>query len=193
MNAPETHFRLYRDPDARRKGLSFATLAEQSRDDLAWRAGNRFEHPPSTPVQCRLSERGGPVLPDAFLSDRVPLMSERAVAVLRSAGVDNLDLYEARLSDASGAPLEQVYFGVNIVGRIAAMRRDASRWDPSTREPLIALQSLVIDETASRGASLFRLAENPSFIIVDDRIRSAIEDAGLMNLVALPLSDRRAY
>jgi hypothetical protein len=68
-----------------------------------------------------------------------------------------------------------------------------SRIEPTSRAPMLDLRELVVNEAAARGARMFRLAENPSFILVTESVKNMIERANLSNVQALALTDRRAY
>lgn len=187
------HFRLYRDPEARKKGQTLYRVVEQPSLDLSWRVGQRFARPPRTPIRCIVAGGDGAVLPDAFLSDRIPLFSDRLVHSLRAAGVENLDCYEAQLIDASGVLLAARYHAVNIIGLVAAVDRSRSETSPRSGYPMTEFTHLVVDEQAARGCKVFRLADNPSIVLVDDAVRRALDVVDLIGVRALALNDRAAY
>lgn len=186
-------YRLYRDPDARRKGLHLAVIGEQPEIDLAWRLGCSFENPPSVPIRCLLGDRSGPDLPDAFLSDRIPLFSDRLIQCLQIAGITNFDCYKAEVFDNKGEAVSRVFFGVNIIGLISCVDMVNSEIHPLSEYPMLEFRKLSIDEEATRGAKLFRLTENPSFIITTDEVKNIIDKANLINVCALSLDNRAAY
>lgn len=187
------HYRLYRDPEARQKGLVLYRIEGQPSLDLPWRAGQRFAKAPPTPIRCTVTGPAGAVLPDAFLFDRIPLFSDRLVQCLRAAGVTNLDCYEAQLADASGKVLTAPYHAVNIVGLVAAADQGQSEKHPLSDYPMTEFTRLVIDAQATRGSKLFRLADNPSFVIIDEDVKRALDAADLVNVRALSLDNRSAY
>jgi hypothetical protein len=187
------YFRLMRDPDARRKGLNVAAFGEQTRDGFAWNMGQKFSRPIDHEIRCVLNARGGTELPDAVLYKAIPLFSGRFLDLLRSSGVDNIDAYPASVVDVAGNVLEKRYWAVNLVGLIACVDRDASSFDSNSREPLLELRKLVVDIAKTRGALMFRLAERPSFILVAESVRAAIDGVDLIDVRALPLDDPRVY
>jgi len=187
------YFRLYRDRDASRKGLRLHRIESQPEIDLPWRAGQAFAEAPSQPIVCRLQDRPGATLPDAFLADRIPLFSPRLVKGLLDAGVSTLATYAAELRTSGGELLATDFHAVNIVDRVTCADLEASIRHPLSDYPMIEFSRLVIDADAARGCRLFRLAENPSFILLDETVKRALDALPLVNVKALSLDDPAAY
>ncbi len=188
-----TFYRLCRDPDAFRKGLNLHYIDTQTFIDLPWLAGQLFVKPPTELIESTLYEDDEAAqLPDAFLLDSIPLLSGRVVGCLRAAGVANLDTYPAILKSADGKVIDTPYFGFNVVGLVGAdMSR--SKYVPGSWFPMIDFTELHIDPVAAQGALMFRLAENPGFIIVREKVKRALEALPLVDLCALSLDNRAAY
>ena len=192
----ETHplyYRLYRDPAARQKGVQLARMGAQPELDLAWRAGHPFKKPPAQPVRCMLDARGGPDLPDAFLAERIFLFSDRLIECLQRGGVDNLDIYQVDLLDSQARRVAVGYKAVNVIGLVAGMDQAASTYDPQSQVPMLEFAHLTIDEKKAGGLRLFRLGENPSFIIVSEAVKEALDPVDLVNVSAISLTDPAAY
>lgn len=187
------YFRLYKDPDLRKKGIKLPRIDAQPDLDLPWLIGARFNADPPVPIHCTMEDVAATDWPDAFLSETIPLFSERLIHCLTQVGVTNLDLYEARLTQASGEPAPRRYFAVNIVGLLSAVDQQASRTHPLTAVPMLEFEHLAIDEKAAQGLHLFRLAENALFIVVDQAVKDAIDAAGLIDVMALSFDHRSAY
>lgn len=187
------YFRLYRDRDASRKGLRLHRIEAQPELDLPWRSGQAFAQAPSQPIVCTLHDRPGATLPDAFLADRIPLFSQRLVQGLLDAGVSNLATYAAELRTAGGQLVATDFHAVNIVGLVACADLEASLRHPLSDYPMIEFTRLVIDAEAARGCKLFRLAENPSFILLDESVKRALDALPLINVMVLSLDDPAAY
>lgn len=186
-------YRLYRDPDARRKGLRLFRLDAQPDLDLQWWVGQRFSHAPTTPIRCTLAPGAAEHMPDAFLFDQIPLFSSRLVECLRGVGVDNLDCYEAVLETTDGRPHPAKFFAVNIVGVVACVDEVRSIKDALSAYPMTEFRELVVDPAAVGGAHLFRLADNPGFILVDEAVKRGLETLQPINVRALQLTERAAY
>lgn len=187
-----TFYRICRDPEVYDKGLKLHYIKSQTMIDLPWLAGQAFAKPPTQLIECTLDDRDATDLPDAFLYDSIPMFSGRLVDCLRAAGVTNLDTYPGVLKYANGTVIDVPYFGFNIVGLVGADMA-ASKYDPDSWFPMIDFDELHIDPAATRGAPLFRLAENPAFIIVNDEIKRAMEALPLINVRALPLDHPAVY
>ncbi|AHG92990.1 hypothetical protein J421_5455 (plasmid) [Gemmatirosa kalamazoonensis] len=186
-------YRLRSDPLARRKGLHLARIDRQADSDLPWWVGARFAAPPATPIRCTLDESGGPDLPDAFLAEAIPIMSARLVDALRAAGADNLDAYDAQLVDPrTGAPVGD-YRAVNVVGLARAADMTSSVYDAASEFPMIEFDRVVVDPAAVGELRMFRLAENPSYILVAQGVKDALDAVGLVGVIAAPLDERIAY
>ena len=69
------------------------------------------------------------------------------------------------------------YKAFNVVGLVAAADLGASKMMGTTSSTLIDADfaSLALDESKAHGLLLFRLAENVSAIVVDERVRQEIE------------------
>jgi hypothetical protein len=186
-------YRLCRDPQVYDKGLKLHYIKSQTRIDLPWLAGQAFAKPPTQMIECTLhGDRGATDLPDAFLFDTIPTFSGRLVHCLQAAGVTNLETYPATLKIADGPVIAEPYFGVNVVGLVGA-DMSASKYDPESWFPMIDFDELHIDPAAAHGARLFRLAENPAFIIVTEEIKRAMEALPLIDVCALPLDNPAVY
>lgn len=185
-------YRLCRDPDAYNKGLKLHFIKSQTMIDLPWLAGQAFAKPPTQMIECILDDRGAIDLPDAFLYDSIPTFSCRLVDCLRAAGATNLDTYPTTLKSGNGSVINVPYLAVNIIGLVGAdMSR--SKYAPESWFPMIDFDELHIDPVAARGARLFRLAENPAFILVSNEIKRAMEAVPLIDVCALALDNPAVY
>ena len=91
---------------------------------------------------------------------------------VRAAGVDNLDVYSASLSDPASGVTHTGYKAVNIIGTVAAANLAESDFQAPSGSPLVDtdFDSLVIDEERAKGLLMFRLAECVTAIIIDERV-----------------------
>ena len=116
----------------------------------------------------------------------IPLMKRSLVTALRAAGVENLQTYPTRLTNPQGNPPapEDLYLAVNIVGKVSAADLKASEVSPGNKDEIISVDfdSLAVDAGKAHDMGMFRLAENISAVLVHQRIREAIEAAGIEDL-----------
>lgn len=116
----------------------------------------------------------------------VNLMSARFVQTLASVGVDNLQLFPARITDPDTGAVYDDYFAVNVIGLVECADMDKS--DHMPLADLFFFHELVIHPEKTLGLPLFRLAESPIDIIVHERIAQAIRDANFPEIVLEPVS-----
>jgi hypothetical protein len=186
-------YRLQRDANARRQGLNFVRIATYPDPGIPWFAGVRSDVAISEPLRCVLdAERGGPDIPDVFLS-QIPLFSSRLLKCLKEAAVDNLDLYDAELVDPRTRQVNTDFKAVNIVGKVRCVDLEKSEFDPRSEFPMLEFRRIVVDEEKVGDLRMFRLAENPLFILISDEVKAALGEAPLVGVQAAPLDSPAAY
>jgi len=157
--------------------------------DVDFDEGAHFDAPIPTPLEIALDPHNrnlsdqGPEMP-AYFKGRIPILRDDLVEVMRGAGVDNLDVYPVRLLDPDSGRTYDNYKAVNIIGLIAAADMGQSQATVHTGGPVIDVDfdRLVVDETRTGGALIFRLAESTNVILVHERLRDRILAAGFTEL-----------
>ncbi|HYD52538.1 MAG TPA: hypothetical protein VEA99_07920 [Gemmatimonadaceae bacterium] len=147
----------------------------------SWSSGQRFAAPPRAPIVVTCTPEGEAEGPPREMHDaNLLLMSDRLVAALRGAGVDNIDTYPATLVHAQTGE-RWPYQAVNIIGLVRAADLGKSVWTNHDGEALFdtSFESLAVDERAARGQLLFRLAENTGTILAHERVRDHIIASGI--------------
>ncbi len=114
-----------------------------------------------------------------------PLMREDLLGALEQAGVDNLQTYRAVIRDTVKNLEHKNYKAVNIIGVVSCADMDRSERMATTDSTMVDadFRHLVIDEAKTGGALMFRLAEAVSAIVVHEKVKKAIEDAGIPGMV----------
>jgi hypothetical protein len=141
--------------------------------------------PRRSPVDVGLSDSSGDARPDIIIS-LLPLFSARLRSALDAAGVDNIQYFDAHLRHPGGYVVERGYFVANVLGRVRAVDRKASRFGAPTGAIPGDLLSFNIQPEAVRDLRLFRLDEDPTLIVIDEPLKVALESAGLVGLELLP-------
>jgi hypothetical protein len=172
-------------------GLQMVSLTETPAQEVAWTMGIRCPYRIQEPIQCYLEPDSGPVMPDLIPAS--PVFSRRFIDALKSAGVRNLDIYDAEVIDRERGKSYQNYKAVNIIGRLSCADLEKSEYLPGYKQPLMKFRNLVIDESRAMGQPLFRLAENTLFILVSEPVKEAIEAANLIGVRVVSLEDPSAY
>ncbi|QED28867.1 hypothetical protein FRD01_16795 [Microvenator marinus] len=165
-------------------------------NDRRWEAGVLFSvqdrregfRPPTEPIEIQTEPEiePPPRIYAELLWVPIPLMSRRLTAALQAAGVDNLQTYETRIETTLGEtpPPADHYLAFNIVGLVAAADLQKSMTNPDVTETMNSMDfhTLSIDEAKTQELLLFRLAENITAVLVHERVKLAIEAAGITNL-----------
>jgi hypothetical protein len=155
---------------------------------VAWTMGVRWERPVAQPIRCALNPARGPRLRDAYLIN-IPLFSERLLGAIRGTGVDNLQLFDAELTDLSGQ-IHTDYKAVNIIGAVKCADMSKSVYHQPEGYPFINFQQLVLDGTRTRGLDLFRLAEHPARILMSERVATAVSAISPVGIKLLPVETK---
>jgi hypothetical protein len=172
-------------------GLQIVSLTETPAQEVAWTMGIRCPYQIREPIQCFLESDSGSVMPDLIPAS--PIFSRRLIDVLKSAGVRNLDIYDAEVVDNERGRKYNNYKAVNIIGRLSCADLEKSEFIPGYKPPLMEFEKLVIDESRTMGQPLFRLAEAVEFILVSEPVKQAIEAANLIGVRVVSLEDPSAY
>jgi hypothetical protein len=153
--------------------------------DLWWDDGVPFDVPPSAPVTGVLEPYDSrnpdmsPELPEMY---DVPILIFRddLIAALQAAGVDNMHLYGAEITDPDSGQVYTNYKAVNIIGLVAAADMDKSEAIVHDGIPLVDVNfnKLVLDPDKTQGLLFFRLAENNGAVMVHQSVRDHLLASG---------------
>jgi hypothetical protein len=148
--------------------------------EVPWQTGRRFETPPPTPVEVTLNPEFPGIMVPMFDSG-ILLLSDPMLAAIRSAGVDNLDTYDAVIRDPATGKSYTNYKAVNIIGVVACADLSKSTYRAPSGSALVDtdFDSLAIDEKKTGGALMFRLAECVTAIVIHAKVRKALESKGI--------------
>lgn len=155
---------MLEDSDA---GFEQSQIWKLPRTRVSWIAGVRHAREFGVPIEVELHPEYGTELLDAY-HESIPIWSERIIARLRSAGVDNFDVYDAVIRDPRSGLVSTGYKAVNVLGSVAATDTERSAWDPRSEMGVREFTHLVIDASKVSKVRMFRLAERPSLVIVDE-------------------------
>lgn len=155
-------------------------------EGVSWLSGARTEAALPDPIEVDLDTDEGDAMVPMFQVG-ILMMSDEMIAAIREAGVDNLDCYNAVIRDPNAGIVYSNYKAVNIVGVIACADLGASEHVPYGTPVIdVDFDSLVIDETKTYGALMFRLAECITGIVVHDKVKQCLEDRGIKYLDFTP-------
>jgi hypothetical protein len=150
-----------------------------------WRLGRPITDAVPVPIVYMLNPRFKGQPKPMYYEKAIPVMRDDVAAALRGAGVDNIQYFDAVLKDPGTGADHRNYRAYNIVGLVACADMVASKRMSTGSGTMgdVDFESLVVDESKTGGALLFRLAENVSAIVVHDKVKEAIEASGIPGFV----------
>jgi len=156
---------------------------------VGWMGGKPFTKAPSLPVIARI--KPGYERADAPVFKDVPqIMSAEFLEVLQSAGVENLDTYDATLESEDRAVVLTGYKAYNIIGLVSASDFANTEFSPDnpSRQIDASLRELVVDEKKAKGLLLFRLAESVDTILIHNSVKIVLETRNFKGVLFTPPS-----
>ena len=147
----------------------------------AWQTGSKFEETIATPISIEATQHDGfQGPPHDFFDGAISFMSPRLLKVLQDAGVDNFDLYPAIIT-YRGTNEKHNVFAFNLLGLVSAVDVEASNLQSHDGDFKMdtSIRGFTVDLDKARNQGMFRLAENCMTVVVQKRIRDAIEAAGI--------------
>lgn len=145
-----------------------------------WLLGRPFKTPPPSPLEVEVDD--GAMVPMFYRG--ILLFSDAMLKALQSVGVDNLEIYSALLVNKTTGARYENYKAINILGLVAAADLSKSKYVSHTSTGLIDtdFDSLTIDPSKAHDLLMFRLAEAVNGIVIHDRVKVALEKAGIKHL-----------
>jgi len=147
---------------------SFAMIkAVYLSEQASWRAGEKFKSVPPTPLQIGIRSGYKDDLKEMYYADAL-VVSKRLHNALQTAGVDNMDTYECVISNAETGFKTDDYIAVNLLGLVSSSDLD-----------MVKLRGeLTMEALKEKGYLMFRLAENPSAIMVHKSVKEHLQKEG---------------
>jgi hypothetical protein len=115
------------------------------------------------------------------------LMQLKLVDAIRSAGVDNLQVFTTEIRREDNNTEVPGYTTVNIVGQVACVAAKKSMSMPVAN--LKYFTDLTIDPTKTAGQLLFRLEESPMVVLLHETVAKAVEKEKFLGLVLTPVKE----
>lgn len=108
------------------------------------------------------------------------LMQQKLIDLLKSLGIDNLQIFPAEIKHEDTDESVPGYAVVNIVGAVACA--DMSKSDASPLATAHYFNKLVIDPVATGGLLMFRVEESPMRVLVHEKVAKAVQASGFVGL-----------
>ncbi|MCW4455179.1 hypothetical protein OK348_10275 [Flavobacterium sp. MXW15] len=156
-------------------------------DGVNWNLGRAITAPIRVPVIVELDPQfPGRMMP--MFDSGVLLFSDEMIDALHRCGVRNFQCFDAVVKDAANNIEYGNYKVINIVGIVSAADLDGSVYEAHDGVASIDtdFDSLAIDESRTRGAGMFRLAEAVNGIVIHQRVKQGLEEQGIEYLDFVP-------
>lgn len=124
----------------------------------------------------------------AYPANDPPLFHREIISALRECGVDNFQAFETRITDVYSGEICCDYLAVNFLGLVKAADPSKSKAVTHSEDGLIDtdFEPVSINEAATRGLLLFRMAECVTALVVHVRVKEHLEAKGGFELVFTP-------
>ncbi len=117
----------------------------------------------------------------------VNVMSKRLVAALQAAGVDNLQVFPAVVTDTVTGLVNGGFVAVNVVGNVAVVNLARSSGEPIGKA--YYFDKIAIDATKAQGLLLFRIKPSPIEIIIHESVAKVVEAGAFRGVTLESASD----
>lgn len=176
-----SYFRLHGDP------LSLNGVVHHESGPVPYRltGGELYEaSPQELPARFSYSAAGERPL-SAYFSGNC-LMQRALVDTLQGAGVDNLQVFPAILTEESTGAAREDYCLVNVLGLLAAA--DLKQSQGISLGGGQVFTRLAIDAGKARGLLMFRLAESLIDVILHEKVAEAVRAGRFADLLLTPVT-----
>jgi hypothetical protein len=155
-----------------------AVIQQASHSRIRLNLGRKLPAGTTGPIKFALDPEieGGGVMPTLF---DVPTLVARQsfVKLLQANGVDNLELMEASIENRVTGEVITDYLYVNVIGLVAAASVEHSETRELGENVRLIDNPVLVGPSVAAPFRLFRLAEDPLRIIIDDRLAETIRAA----------------
>lgn len=149
-------------------------------DALEWMQGKRmFDPAPGAELVLELAlESGG--YRGHLIDGMATLFHEDLKDALDSQGIDNVIYYPVRLRDPNDGTTEGGYFLANIIDLLDCVDMQRSKVKPWVTGIGFDFLSMVIDESKTNGAKIFRLKSDPAKILINEELKRYFDETDML-------------
>ncbi|HWV16766.1 MAG TPA: DUF1629 domain-containing protein [Cellvibrio sp.] len=152
-------------------------------DALEWQEG-KIMSPPSEKLVLNLSLDSGGNRGD-IIDGFATLYSDELKEALEVNGVDNVRFYPVLLLDPNDNTTERGFWLANIIGLFDCIDMINSKVKYWASGMGFNFLSMVIDESKTNGAKIFRLKEDPTKVIINQELKDYFDKTNMLIGVTL--------
>lgn len=182
-----SHYLL--EPDRRIPGIAAVGTVPDDMDPLDWMHGKRMPPPAAGPMRLPLSDSSGDLRPE-IMGTLLTLFSDTLKDAMGAFGIDNIDYHPVELQHPVTKVVEQGYWLANIIGIVSCVDTTRSVIVPRPSGGKGWLKSFYVDPARASALRIFRLAEDPTLIVIDEPLRSHLRS---LELAGVRLRHTKAY
>lgn len=179
------------DQDTSIEGSAAVNDLPASMEIFDWLEGKNMPGP-GEGVLLDLSNNSGDYRGD-IISGVITLYHTELKSALTKFGVDNIQYFPAILRNRITGKLENGYWIANIIGAIECvdMKNSVIEHRPSGIGGY--LHAFEIDEKRTNGASIFRLAEAPTLVIVTEKLGCYLAESGSVGIRLIKTVNHKGF
>lgn len=146
---------------------------------ISWRVGQRFPNAPAEPILIEMDPTHSDRLRTFYDVDAL-IMPRTLLDCLRGFGVDNLDAYSATIRHGRTGLQTHDYVAANLIGLVSAVDFSKSTTVGGSADHKVDtdFEGFAVDTSKSHDLLMFRLAENTSAVMVHERLKDHLKQAG---------------
>lgn len=144
-------------------------------DPYEWMSGKKMPAPEGNPLRVMLT-RGSGSYRGGIIGASLTLFSDQLKEALSKLNIDNIDYYPVLLENPDSGAVEAGYWLANVIDLVACVDVAKSVIVERPSGGKGSLESFTVDPEKAKGNRLFRLAENPTLIVIDQDLRQSLED-----------------
>lgn len=149
-------------------------------DSSEWMQGKHMPDPaPGKKQIFELSLASGDYIGD-IVDGFITLYSTDLKDSLESLGVDNIQYYACGLHDQNEDSLEGGFWIANIIGLFDCVDMQKSKTQPWVTGIGFDFLSMVINETKTNGAKIFRLKSDPTKVIINQELKNFFDETDML-------------
>ena len=147
-------------------------------DPMDWLQGKVIVPPPKDLV-LDLSLNSGDFRGD-IIGTFATLYSDELKEALETLSVDNVQFFPVRLRDQNDGTTEGGFWLVNIIGLYDCVDVGKSKIKPWVTGIGFDFLSMVLDESKTNGAKIFRLKDDPTKVIINQELKDYFDQTDML-------------
>ncbi len=184
-------FYIFRQKTLIKGGAAALDGVPDNVDPSEWIQGKIMTAPTNKePLMLDLSLESG-VFRGAIIDGFLTLYHKKLCKVLTDFGIDNIQYFPVVLRNQETKKVEHDYMLVNIVGLLDCVDMDKSKVNWWASGMGFDFVSMEIDKAKVQGLPIFRLKDDPTKVIIDERLKQHLEKNKV--LVGVQLIEPKNY